>query len=330
MLRREDDVNFIIYEYASDLLLTLLALFIAYQARINLPFGVPLTADDINFTPAVYVTVGAIWTLVFFLFNVYDARNTLRASDEFQTLILAIGFSAFVFAGVLYLSYRDLPRLMFFYFIIADVVFLFVYRWTLRIALRWAGARKLSTRRILVIGAGQVGQTVAMRIQEEAWTGLQLVGFLDDDPEKQGKVYTGGQVFGPLSGALATVDDMQIDEVVFALPLRAHEALRSLVIALQEHPVRVRVVPDVLDLAFFRASMEDWDGIPLIGLRDPAISGFNRLVKRVFDLTVATTVLLFTVADHVDRGHCHQAGLTGAGHSQAATSGREWTAVPRL
>lgn len=293
MLRREDDANFIIYAFVSDIVLTLLALYLAYIARISLPFGVTLTPADIEFVPALYVTVAAIWTLVAFLLNVYDARHTLRAADELQALILCISLSSFVFAGVLYLSYRDTPRLMFAYFVLFEGLFLIGYRWTLRLALRWAGPRELSTRRILVIGAGRVGRTVARRIQEEAWTGMRLVGFLDDAPEKQGQIYEGGKVLGPLTRAIQIVDQYNVDEVIFALPLRAHEALRTLVIALQEHPVRVRVIPDVLDLAFFRASMEDWDGIPMIGLREPAISGFNRVIKRIFDLIVASLSLLF-------------------------------------
>ncbi len=292
MLRREEDANFIIFAYLSDLLLSMLALTLAYIARITLPYGAALTHDLFRFGPALYITIGAIWTLIAFLLNAYDARHTLRAVDELQSLVVTIGLAAFVFAGVLYLSYRDLPRLLFVYFVFFQFLFLLLYRWTMRLGLRWTGARQLSPRRILVIGAGHVGQTVGRRIQEEAWTGLELVGYLDDDPAKIGQTYAGGKVFGPLSLAFEIVVQKQVDEVIFALPLRAHEALRRLVLGLQEYPVRVRVVPDMLDLAFFRASMEDWDGIPLIGLRDPAISGFNRVIKRIFDLVVASLSLL--------------------------------------
>ena len=99
MLRREDDANFVIYAYISDLIFTLMALHLAYIARITLPWGAALTAADIEFTPALYLTVVAIWTLVFFLLNIYDARHTLRAVDELQSLLLAISLAVFVFAG---------------------------------------------------------------------------------------------------------------------------------------------------------------------------------------------------------------------------------------
>jgi len=292
MLRREEDANYIIFAYLSDIILTMVALFVAYQARLSLPFGVQLTAADIFIDAGLYVTVVVIWTMVFFLLHVYDARHTLRWPDELRTLGLAISLAAFVFAGVLYISYRDTPRLMFLYFVLADFIFLIGYRWTMRLALRWAGARQLSPRRILIVGAGNVGQTVARKIQEQAWTGLRLVGFVDDDPEKQGKRFEDVPVLGPLNQTLAIVDQQKIDHVVFALPLRAHEALRDIILRLYERPVRVFLVPDVLDLAFFRVTMEDWDGIPVMGLKEPVIDGVDRVIKRIFDLAVATISLL--------------------------------------
>jgi len=292
MLRREEDANYIIFAYLSDMALTLLALFIAYQARITLSFGVTLTEADIAMDAGLYITVIVIWTMVFFLLNVYDARNTLRAADELRTLALAISLAAFVFAGVLYLSYRDTPRLMFIYFILAEFVFLVGYRWTMRLALRWAGARQLSPKRILIIGAGSIGRSVAEKIQSQVWTGLQLVGYVDDNDEKIGKTIAGAPVLGPLGDAIKIVDAKKINHIVFALPLSAHQALRDTVLQLYERPVRVFVVPDVLDLAFFRVSMEDWDGIPVMGLKEPVINGFDRVVKRIFDLLIALVTLL--------------------------------------
>ncbi len=293
MLRREEDANFIIFAYLSDVGLTLLALFVAYQARLQLPLGVPLTQDNIFLDVGLFVTVVVIWSMVFFLLHVYDARHTLRAADELRTLTLAIGLAAFVFAGVLYISYRDTPRLMFIYFILADFIFLVGYRWTMRLALRWAGARQLSPRRILIVGAGSVGRAVAQKIQEQAWTGLQLVGYVDDDPEKQKQTWMGAPVLGSLKDTVALVNEYKIDQVVFALPLRAHEALREIILDLYEHPVRIFLAPDVLDLAFFNVTMENWDGIPVLGLKEPVIDGMDRVIKRTFDLVVALLTLLF-------------------------------------
>ena len=48
-------------------------------------------------------------------------------------------------------------------------------------------------------------------------------------------------------------------------------------------PVDVRLLPDALDLASARATIEYVEGLPLLGLRDPALSLPSRLVKYSFD-----------------------------------------------
>jgi len=70
--------------------------------------------------------------------------------------------------------------------------------------------------------------------------------------------------------------------------------MTSLVSDLEKLPVDVKVVPDLFDLALHRASIDHLDGIPLIGLRDSALDGFQRMAKRIFDLTIVIplTILL--------------------------------------
>lgn len=291
-MRRKNGTNYILYLMVSDLLLTLIALFLATQFRWYLPFGEPLSPRLVQLPPGVYALTLSIWTVVFLLLSVYDDRKNLRAVDEFQRLVVATGFSVLVLAGALYLTYREVSRLLFAYFALLDVGMLLGFRILLRLAIRLAGERQHGEERVLIIGAGKVGQEVGERVRKRGWAGLTLVGYLDDDPAKQGQVFHGAPVLGTLADAKRVVQAEGVHQVVVALPLRAHQELARLVLALGECPVQVRVVPDFFDLAFFRATIEDFDGMPLIGLRDPAIDGFNRLVKRAFDLVLSTILLI--------------------------------------
>jgi exopolysaccharide biosynthesis polyprenyl glycosylphosphotransferase len=54
----------------------------------------------------------------------------------------------------------------------------------------------------------------------------------------------------------------------------------------------VRIVPDLFEMVSVRAHVEDFWGVPLIGLRDPVITGFDRVFKRAFDLVVASLLLV--------------------------------------
>lgn len=292
-MRRYYQSNYVLFLATADLTLTCISLFLAGQARFILPYGVRLTEKMVALPLVVYAAAVVIWGVNFVLFSVYDRRRLLRIVDEAQLVTAAVAMSNLVLAGLLYLTYRDVPRLLFVYFVVLDVFFLLMLRITLRIGFRIAGARRMQEVRVLIVGAGKVGRQVAQEIQAQSWTGLTLVGYLDDDPSKQGSLVEGAPVLGQLETANRLVQSQRIDEVILALPLRAHGPLEDLVLALQTLPVRVRVVPDFFDLAIFRATIDDFGGIPLIGLRDPAIDGYNRTIKRAFDLLIATLGLLF-------------------------------------
>jgi len=102
----------------------------------------------------------------------------------------------------------------------------------------------------------------------------------------------GAPVLGRLSDLVQIIRNQHVDEVIFALPRHAQATMVETIKQLHAVPVSIRVVPDLLDLALIQATVEDFEGIPLIGLRDPAIDGFNRLVKRALDLVLATAALL--------------------------------------
>ncbi len=294
-MRRHYESNYVLFLAVADLVLTCISLFLASQARLILPWGIRLTDKMVQLPILVYLAAVVIWGGVFILLSVYDQQRTLRVIEEAQVVTLAVGLATLVFAGLLYLTFRDIPRLLFLYFVIANVALLLLLRVALRIGFRFAGSRQMQEERVLIVGAGKVGRQVAQRMNELRWTGLTPIGFLDDDPAKWNLLIEEIPVLGRLTDARAIVKELEIDEVVFALPLRAHRPLEELVIALQTEPVRVRVVPDFFDLAIFRATIEDFGGLPLIGLRDPAIDGYNRLIKRAFDLVLASVSLVFAL-----------------------------------
>jgi exopolysaccharide biosynthesis polyprenyl glycosylphosphotransferase len=291
---RRRDTNTILFLILADILVTLLALFTAVQGRYWLPWGARLTWAEVAQPWTIYGLVAIIWGMTFILTQVYDARRSSRMLDEAQVIVFAVAVASLVFAGVLYLTFREVPRRLFLYFAATDVLLLLGFRLALRGALRVAGQHDPITRRVLIVGAGHLGRAVAESVHRQRATGLTLVGLVDDDPDKLGELICAAPVLGPVSSTTMLVGLHQVDEVICALPLRAHDTIEQVILALEKKPVNVRVVPGFLDLAMSQATIENFDGLPLVGLRDPAIDGFDRIVKRAFDLAIATLTLLVT------------------------------------
>jgi exopolysaccharide biosynthesis polyprenyl glycosylphosphotransferase len=276
----------------SDLVLTELALHMASYVRPRLEWGASLTRGQAQLSPYVYLMVIVIWGATFLVLSVYDAKRTLRVVDEIQVVCVATSMATLIFAGALYLSFRQVSRLLFVYFFALDLASLLALRVFLRLIFKLLNGRSHQAARVLIVGAGNVGQRVAGMVREHTWTGLELVGYLDDDRHK---FNNGLPVLGTLAEAQRVVQTHQVNEVIIALPLRAHEQMAGIVQSLQETMANIRVVPDFFAMALFQAKVEDFSGMPLIGLRVPALSEFDRLIKRAFDLVVGSILLLFSL-----------------------------------
>jgi exopolysaccharide biosynthesis polyprenyl glycosylphosphotransferase len=277
---------------AVDLGLTGLALYLARLLRLLIPIGTYLS-EPLQFTGWFYLLIPAIWLSVFISLRVYSPGRALRYAADLQSLWGAVTMTMLVFTGIAYLFFRDLSRLLLVYFYLLDLLFLTIWRVSLpRLLRQFQGLGQ--PRRVLVVGAGKVGHDVGEVVQEHRWAGLELVGFVDDDPGKQRDTYLGCPVFGPLESINSIVTEHKIEEVVIALPPRAQSKIEQLVLAMQALPVNVRLVPDIFSMVLIRASVEDFAGIPLIGLREPMITGLERALKRAFDLTIAVLALIGT------------------------------------
>ena len=284
--------NYTVVLVTFDLLLTPLALYLARLARLWLPFSYRLEPRHVYLHPLLYAMVVVIWGIILPTMSTYDPKRILHPKEQGWSTFLAVSASTLVFAGVLYLSFREVPRLLFACFYLIDLILLLGLRLLLRLLWGVLSEQEQRVSRVLIVGAGDLGQNIVRQAREYQWTGLRLEGYVDDDPTKQGRVIEDVPVLGTLQQALTIIRQRDISEVIFALPLRAYEKFARLVFRLQELPVRVRVVPDVFSLAFFQATIEDFHGVPLIGLRDPVIDGFDRVVKRLFDLALSTVLLL--------------------------------------
>jgi exopolysaccharide biosynthesis polyprenyl glycosylphosphotransferase len=225
--------------------------------------------------------------------GVYDPRLALRWFNEAWRVAWGATLASGLLAGVLYFGYRELSRLQFLYFSFATVLLLLGYRAAVRVVYRVRGAARPGTRnKILIVGAGGLGERVAKVLLDHSRWGYDVIGFLDDDPAKQGSSLMGLPVLASIDSLTEVTQEREVGEVWVALPVTAYDRLQGIVAALERRPMRVKVVPDYFSLALVRPRAEILGGMPIIGLRDPLIEGGPRVIKRVFDLVLASALLV--------------------------------------
>jgi len=270
-----------------DLLVTLFCLQAASALRLNLELGLDVTERIVEWPLALYIAVVTIWLAVFLLLTPQRAIFTRSLLEAIGRLLIAVVLASASFAGLLYLSFRDVSRLQFLYFATLNLGALLVVHLLVRSFVFYRNRRSLQ-RRALVVGEPGAAERLSDEFARRPWAGVAVVGYTSDAFDAPSRV----QRLGSISATPQIVAEHKIDEVIFALHPQQHEQVARLSFTLLQQPVMVHVIPGILDLSFARTPVETVGGIPLISLRESALTDSQRLIKRLFDLAASALLLV--------------------------------------
>jgi exopolysaccharide biosynthesis polyprenyl glycosylphosphotransferase len=141
-------------------------------------------------------------------------------------------------------------------------------------------------RRILLIGAGRAGQTLAELYHSLGMRSFNIIGFVDDDIQKVKKTFHGLPVLGTSEQLLELIDIYRISNVVVAINGEIQGATFQTILDVQEKGVDVTRMPILYEEMTSRVPIHhlesDWiirsfvDGL--------SVSGFYDLFKRLMDV----------------------------------------------
>jgi exopolysaccharide biosynthesis polyprenyl glycosylphosphotransferase len=153
---------------------------------------------------------------------------------------------------------------------------------------------KFKDKRLLVVGAGELGQQVMKAITHNPNYGYRLVGLLDDHIHNgYFKKDYGVEVLGRTNEVVEITDSHSVDKVIIALPFRAHNKIARLIDSCESAGIETEVVPDFFNRAKPRTTLRKLNGLPLLtAASSPMNSWTYTVVKRAFDIAGALLLLL--------------------------------------
>lgn len=235
---------------ALDVVLALLATWVAYALRLE----------------NTYYPVGAQWWVYgvapLLAIPIFIRLGLYRAIFRYtgQAALVTTGKAVVLYAGVLtavllWQQWPGVPRSL---GLLQPIVFLllvgasraFARFWLAGIAAQSAG----SQGRLLIFGAGSAGaQTAAALGMARHYT---LIGFVDDDPGKDGRSINGAPVHVS-DKLLQLVREEQVTDILLAMPNATRERRNQIIESLQGLPVHVRTLPSMADLASGKVTVQD-------------------------------------------------------------------------
>ena len=199
-------------------------------------------------------------------------------------------------AGILYFSYRQVSRAMFLLFVL--IVYSSFLGWRVDCQNRFQVAQGMVGHYPAGIdrgfwparGAGPQADRDSECRQHD------LCGYVDDAqvlPPKTRPLLQGG-----IKDIRAVIEKSGATDVVIALPYSVYQRMGEVVDMTKDMPVKVWVALGFFDLALYRTDIEDFAGIPMLDLRAGALSDYQLLVKRGFDLFFGVFALSPDAAGH--------------------------------
>jgi len=145
--------------------------------------------------------------------------------------------------------------------------------------------------RLLVVGAGDCGETVLREISRTSVEQYEVVGLLDDNTSKHGASIHGAKVLGATDRIREFCEKHEVEEVLLALPSAPPKQLRAIVERCRGTNVRFRTVPAVADLISGRVTfsqIRDVDINDLLG-REPVHLDTAAIEAYIHDKVVVIT-----------------------------------------
>jgi exopolysaccharide biosynthesis polyprenyl glycosylphosphotransferase len=234
-----------------------------------------------------FVATLPLWVLLARVHGLYDRdeeRTDHSTVDDVVGVVQVVTlgtWSFLVLTHVAGLPYPNLGRLVVFWLLAIVLVPI------LRAAGRAVGRRQAAyIQNVVIVGSGYVARVLADKIEKHPEYGLRVVGFVDRD--EHAAMPIGNIPFlGTTDELPVVVDEYGAQRVAIAFSTDSHDQTLRVIRSMQDTEVQIDIVPRMFEVLGTNAQLHTIEGMPLVGLPSPHLSGSSRLLKRSLDLSAS-------------------------------------------
>ena len=265
----------------------------SYWLRFHaLGIAAPLGVPPLSF----YLWFGAVLTpfalLVLRTFRIYRSARTARLSRELSALVQGMVIVTAFAAVASFFTRGELSRAALALFGALATTLLLGSRLVIRAALRFVRRHGRNLRGTLIVGTGELAVALLGKIREHRDFGLSVRGFIAVDAARVGTQIAGLPVLGVVTDLPGLAERAGVELVYLALARSEHEAEHQALERLADSTAAVRLVPDLARAFTLNASVEDFDGMPVVLVTESPGQGWNAVLKRALDLVCSTLGLV--------------------------------------
>ena len=258
--------------FLSDMILICLALNLAFLLRFD--FSIPAAQLDLFWECLLVVVV--VKPLVFVVTGFYNSLWRYASVQDAVEIFKGVTLSSVlaIFAVLFLRQFTPIPRSIF----VLDWVLLFALLAASRLVWRvwretYVVGRSSEGPRTLIIGAGEAGSMLLKEIRRQPHTAYDVIGFVDDDPEKKGMKLHGVPVLGTSKRLKTLIVTNEIEDIIIAMPSADNKTIRTIVDSCKNTNVTFRTLPSIGELIDGTLNVSQIKNVEIEDLlgRDPVV-----------------------------------------------------------
>ena len=254
-----------------------------------------------NFPDSSLLTFSSFWWIyyVWLFFFAYEGLYTKRLSfwDEVNKLWKVSFFSTLAVFSVLYLGKfgEQVSRTVIVLMGVLSLALLPLIRFYSKRFLFYVGLLK---SKAIILGAGKTGLMIYNALKKDKNYGLNVVGFIDDDPNKKGMKLENIKIHSGVDKAQKYIGRCGIEDVIIAMPGCSKNRLISLINKLQHKAQNILLIPDLFGITVLGTNLQHFFQEQTIGLqvKNNLADPINIIIKKIFDIIMSLILFLILAA----------------------------------
>ena len=234
-----------------------------------------------------------VWLALFHARKMYGARRSVSLSDEFINIVKVVSLGMLIVMSMAFF-YRafSYSRIVFALLWITSITFIFIGRSAVQMFERHLFRQGKNLLHSVIVGNDNLANDVHTRLNRHPSFGIDIRGYFADTAANAGLNLSRAPYLGSISRAPSYIMSNSIELVFIALRSRDHAKLFEFISACEGVNVEFMMVPDVLEILTSQMKVKELEDIPFLRIKSIPMSPWGRILKRVFDIAVSSTLLV--------------------------------------
>ena len=199
-----------------------------------------------------YMLINIVTTIViFFILNLYNSVWSFAGLRELTMIGVGCFLSTICQAFGMQILVLPVPRSfhVFYFFLMISTTILTRFSYRIFSVLK-NGFRKQEGHiyHTLVIGAGEAGSMIIHELKYSAHLNSKVVGVIDDNPHKKGKLIHGVRILGGRECIIEATKKYDVDEIILAIPSASARTTRQILEICNQTTCKLKILPGMYQL----------------------------------------------------------------------------------